>query len=104
MVSRAQKKEEVTGEVSICLGFKSHPTNQSTPSGIYHVYLKVTDAKGNTTQSETARIEAAAVPVGGYIISIQAQATVKSAASYTTSLIILTAIFMTIKRTTKKKR
>jgi len=74
-----------------------------TTSGIYYVYLKVTDAKANTVQSDTARITVAAVPVGGYSISIQALAT----ATPLTPCLILTAIltiaFTTIKRKTTRK-
>lgn len=41
-----------------------------TASGIYYVFLKVTDSQGNTNQSETARITAYAVPVGGYSVDL----------------------------------
>jgi hypothetical protein len=41
-----------------------------TSSGIYYVYLKVTDAKNNVVQSDAARITAVAVPVGGYSVSL----------------------------------
>jgi hypothetical protein len=37
-----------------------------TTAGIYYVYLEVTDANGNTAQSQAARIEVVSVPVGGY--------------------------------------
>jgi len=74
-----------------------------TESGIFYVYLKVTDAKGNTAQSETARITVSAVPVGGYSILIQQPTTTKPITPYITLLAILTAIFTTIKRKTKRK-
>jgi parallel beta-helix repeat protein len=74
-----------------------------TTSGIYYIYLKVTDAKGNTAQSGTARITAQTVPVGGYSISIQLPATAKPVTMHIALLTILTAIFITIKRKTKRK-
>ena len=72
-------------------------------SGIYYVCLKVTDGKGNTAQSETARITVSAVPVGGYSILIQQPTTTKPVTPYITLLAILTAIFTTIRRKTKRK-
>ena len=74
-----------------------------TTSGIHYVHLKVTDAKANTAQSDTARITTATVPVGGYSISIQLPTTAKPVTSHIALLTILTAIFITIKRKTKRK-
>jgi len=74
-----------------------------TESGIYYVYLKVTDGEGNTAQSETARITVAAVPVGGYSIPIQAPATAKPLTPYLILTAILTIAYTTIKRKTTKK-
>jgi len=74
-----------------------------TTTGIYHIYLKVTDAKGNTAQSDIARITAQTVPVGGYSIPIQLPATAKPATIHIALLTILTALFITIKRKTKRK-
>ena len=75
-----------------------------TTSGIYYVYLKVTDDKGNTAQSDTARITVSAVPVGGYSIPINVPTTTtKPITPYITLLAILTTIFTTIKRKTKRK-
>jgi parallel beta-helix repeat protein len=75
-----------------------------TASGIYYVYLKVIDAKGNTTQSETARITAATVPVGGYSIPIQVQTKTEPIITYIASLTIITMLFTKIKQKTKRKR
>jgi len=75
-----------------------------TTSGIYYVYLKVTDDKGNTTQSDTARITVTTVPVGGYSLPIQLPTTAKPATLHIALLAILTAIFITIKRKKKRKR
>jgi hypothetical protein len=78
-------------------------TFTSTTSGIFYVSLKVTDAKGNTAQSEAARIVVSTVPVGGYSIPIQLSTTAKPATLYIASLTILTAIFITIKQKTRRK-
>ena len=75
-----------------------------TAGGIYYIYLKVTDAKANTAQSETARITAATVPVGGYSIPIQLPTTAKPVTLHIALLTILTALFITIKRKAKRKR
>jgi hypothetical protein len=74
-----------------------------TTTGIYHIYLKVTDAKGNTAQSDTARIAAQIVPVGGYSIPIQLPTTAKPVTIHIALLTILTAIFIKIKQKTKRK-
>jgi len=74
-----------------------------TTGGIYYVYLKVTDDKGSIVQSETARIAVTSVPVGGYSIPIQGQATVKPMTPYLILAAILTIVFTTIKRKTTRK-
>jgi hypothetical protein len=74
-----------------------------TTSGIFYVYLKVTDAKDNTAQSDTARIVVATVPVGGYSIPIQLLTTAKPVILHIALLTILTAIFITIKQKTRRK-
>jgi len=73
-----------------------------TTSGIFYVHLKVTDAKGNTAQSEAARITVAIVPVGGYSIPIQPPTTTKPV-TIIASLTILTALFVTMKQKTRRK-
>jgi len=75
-----------------------------TTSGIYYVYLKVTDAKANTAQSETARITAGPVPVGGYSIPIQVQTKAEPVLPYIALIAILTAIFTKLRPKTKRKR
>jgi len=80
-------------------------TFTSTEAGIYYVCLKVTDAKGNTAQSETARITAAAVPVGGYSIPINGYTGGKPLTPYLALLIILASLTMVrrkIRRRTKR--
>jgi len=74
-----------------------------TTSGIYYIYLKVTDAKGDIAQSETARIAVVTVPVGGYSFPIQVQ-TVKPILLYITLMVALTAIFTRLRLKTKRKR
>jgi len=74
-----------------------------TTGGIYYVYLKVTDSKGNTTQSETARITVATVPVGGYSIPIQTLAPANTLTPYLILTAILSLAFTAIKRKTTRK-
>jgi parallel beta-helix repeat protein len=74
-----------------------------TTGGIYYVHLKVTDAKANTAQSETARAEVAAVPVGGYSFPIQVQTKTEPTIPYIALMATLTAIFIKLKPKTKRK-
>jgi len=78
-------------------------TFMPTTSGIYYIYLKVTDAKANTAQSETACIAVATVPVGGYAYSINKYTLLTPIATHIALIAILTTIFITIKRKTKRK-
>jgi hypothetical protein len=73
-------------------------------SGIYYVHLKVTDAKANTAQSETAHIPVAAVPVGGYSFPIHVQTKAEPIIPYIALTTILTATFIKVKRKTKRER
>lgn len=75
-----------------------------TTSGIYYVYLKVTDAKGNTAQSDTARITVATVPVGGYSFPIQVHTKTEPVLPYIALVAILTAIFTKLRPKTRRKR
>jgi uncharacterized repeat protein (TIGR01451 family) len=75
-----------------------------TTSGIYYIYLKVTDAKSNTAQSETARIAVTAVPVGGYSFPIQVQTKTEPIITYIASLTIITMLFTRMRQKTKRKR
>ena len=75
-----------------------------TTSGIYYIYLKATDAKANTAQSDTARITVATVPVGGYSFPIQVQTKAEPVLPYIALIAILTAIFTKLKPKTKRKR
>jgi ABC-type transport system substrate-binding protein len=75
-----------------------------TTSGIYYVYLKVTDGKGNTAQSDAARITVATVPVGGYSVLIDKYTIAKPLIIYTALVTILTAVFAATKRKTTRKK
>jgi len=74
-----------------------------TESGIFYVYLKVTDDKGNTAQSETARITVSAVPVGGYSYPINKYILLRPIATHIALIAILTTILITVKRKAKRK-
>jgi hypothetical protein len=71
-----------------------------TASGVYYVYLKVTDANNNVVQSDVARISVAAVPVGGYSISLVKQTPAFHIAAYT----MLIALFAVAISLAKRKR
>jgi hypothetical protein len=73
-----------------------------TTSGIYYIHLKVTDAKANTAQSETARITAATVPVGGYSFPTQVTTKAEPIIPYIAFIVALTAIFKIETKNQKK--
>jgi parallel beta-helix repeat protein len=75
-----------------------------TTSGIYYAYLKVTDAKANTAQSDAARIAVATVPVGGYSVPMQVPMKAEPIIPYIALTAILTGIFTKLKPKTKRKR
>ena len=72
-----------------------------TTSGIYYIQLKVTDDKGNTAQSETARIAVATVPVGGYSIPVQST---RNTWSITLYIAITTILTITLTKTKPKQK
>jgi hypothetical protein len=75
-----------------------------TTSGIFYIYLKVTDAKGNTARSETARIVVSTVPVGGYSTPININTKAEPFTPYIVLITILTTAFTTIKRKQQEKQ
>ena len=75
-----------------------------TASGIYYIHLKVTDSKANTAQSDTARITAATVPVGGYSVPTQVSTKAEPIIPYIALIATLTAIFTKLRPKTKRKR
>jgi hypothetical protein len=76
-----------------------------TASGIYYVHLKVTDAKANTAQSDTARITfPPPLPVGGYSVQIQVPTKTEPVLPYIALIATLTAIFTTLKSRIKRRK
>jgi hypothetical protein len=74
-----------------------------TTSGIYYMHLKVTDAEDTTTQSETARIVVASVPVGGYSYSLERNAEADPLAPYLALVAVSAMAFTAVKCKTKRK-
>jgi parallel beta-helix repeat protein len=74
-----------------------------TESRIYYIKLKVTDAQGNTAQSDVARVLAASVPVGGYSIPMQAPTKVELILFYTALVATITTTFTAIKHKITRK-
>jgi N-acetylneuraminic acid mutarotase len=74
-----------------------------TTSGVYYVYLKVTDTLGNITQSETACMTTS-LPVGGYSVSLTVHSTPMPSSVYLALLIMLSAVFTTVRRKTCRKK
>jgi hypothetical protein len=75
-----------------------------TASGIYYVYLKVTDSRDSTTQSETARIVTTTVPVGGYSLPIQVHTKAEPVLPYIILVVTLAVIFTKLRLENKRKR
>ncbi|MGQ9545353.1 MAG: InlB B-repeat-containing protein, partial [Candidatus Bathycorpusculaceae bacterium] len=91
------------GGVPVSGATSSSWTFTPTATGIYYVYLKVTDANNNTAQSDTARIVVSSVPVGGYSISLTKQTYTSTfqIAAYTVLIIIFGAMLGLTKRKRK---
>jgi hypothetical protein len=75
-------------------------TLTSKTSGIFYIQLKVTDSKGNTAQSDAARVTVATVPVGGYSFQIQTHTKAEPVINYIALTAILTLALTAIKRKT----
>jgi len=75
-------------------------TFKPTATGIYYVFLKVTDAAGNTAQSDPAKVTVSSVPVGGYSVSLAKDAAITPIIAYT----ILIASFGSLLSITKRRR
>lgn len=69
-----------------------------TSTGIFHVYLRVTDSCNNTAQSDTARILVITVPVGGRSLSLSRSATSEPLLYYTALLMIFAALLSLTQR------
>jgi hypothetical protein len=78
------------------------PSWTFTPSGsgVYYVYLTVTDGAQTTAQSETARVDVISTPVGGYSVSTQKPFPIAYIATY----IALVGLFGAVLSLTKRKR
>jgi len=74
-----------------------------TASGIYYIYLKVTDSNNNIAQSETAKVTVISIPVGGYAVSVSLTEKT-SVAPLTTAYILLIISFSILLSLTKRKR
>ncbi|MDH7477839.1 MAG: PKD domain-containing protein, partial [Candidatus Bathyarchaeota archaeon] len=73
-----------------------------TATGVYYVYLNVTDANNNTAKSGTARIEVSSIPVGGYAISLAKETSpLTFQATIYAALIVLFGAILSL---TKRKR
>jgi len=72
-----------------------------TSSGIYYVYLKVTDAKNNVVQSDAARITALAVPVGGYSVSLSKNVPTIQLINYTMLMLMFGVALSLLRRKIK---
>jgi hypothetical protein len=70
-----------------------------TPSatGIYYVYLNVTDSRGRIAVSNTARIVVIAVPAGGYSVSLAKAPSSPSLALYVTVIAAFGAVMSLLK-------
>jgi len=79
-------------------------TFQPMTPGIYYVYLRVTDAEGNTAQSGISRVEVRSVPVGGYSISTEKRTNQRSLTVSFAMTIVLAAFLIAAKRRTTRRR
>ena len=75
-------------------------TFKPTAAGIYYVFLKVTDAAGNTAQSDPAKVTVSSVPVGGYSVSLAKDAPITPIIAYT----MLITSFGSLLNLTKRRR
>jgi hypothetical protein len=69
-------------------------------SGVYFIYLRVTDTGNITAQSQTARVDVISTPVGGISISQEKPLLLASIAAY----IALVGLFGAVLSITKRKR
>jgi hypothetical protein len=74
-----------------------------TTSGTYCVYLKVTDTTNNTAMSETVRIIAQSIPVGGYFVSLPRGVWASQETAYF-MLVVLFGTVLSLKKPTRKLR
>ncbi len=70
-------------------------------TGIYYVYLKVTDANATIAQSNTAKITVGSVPVGGYSVSLTLPVSKIPLIYYTQLLAVFGVVISLIRRKRK---
>ncbi|MEM3579656.1 MAG: PKD domain-containing protein [Candidatus Bathyarchaeia archaeon] len=70
-----------------------------TATGTYYVVLKVTDAAGNTAQSDPAKVIVSSIPVGGYSVALTKNAPITPTIVYA----MLMALFGALLSLTKRK-
>ncbi len=71
--------------------------------GVHYVYLRVADVIGTVAQSETARIEVASAPIGGYSVYLDSPPNKLQPVGFALSLIILSATLSVVRRKSKKR-
>lgn len=72
-------------------------------AGIHYVYLRVTDAGNNAAQSNVARVEVHAVPVGGYSVSFEKHANAEPLTLSFALTVMLATFFAAVKRKTTRR-
>ncbi|MEM3642084.1 MAG: immunoglobulin domain-containing protein, partial [Candidatus Bathyarchaeia archaeon] len=72
-----------------------------TAAGTYYVVLKVTDAAGNTAQSDPARVTVSSVPVGGYSVALTKNTPITLTIAYA-MLMVLFASLLSLTKSKKK--
>ena len=79
-------------------------TFQPMTSGIFYVYLGVTDAEGNEAQSGISRVEVRSIPVGGYSVSPEKHANQRPLAiSFAVTVALATFLVAAKRRTNRRK-
>lgn len=73
-----------------------------TSTGIYYVYLNVTDNRGRIAVSNTARVTVITLPVGGYSISVTTN--VNTLANPIVCYVVILAIFSSIAAIIRRKK
>lgn len=76
-------------------------TFKPSTSGVYYIYLKVTDSNSNTAQSETARVVVSTGAFGGHSVSLTKPVVKTPLICYTMLLAIFSVIISLIKRKRK---
>jgi hypothetical protein len=66
--------------------------------GIHYVKLRVTDSRGSTAESGSARVEVTSLPVGGYSVSMKAKGAANPLAIYLSLLGMSTIVLAAVKR------